>query len=569
MIHPEKNLFEMDHVFDIKRYRKNMRRNSLPSKKFTQLLVIACLILAGCNRGTSPANVAASPSGAVSQPSPSTTAATPTAVLPATEASPAAATNSPSSGSLPAPGVLDTPWNDRSIYTDNLINSEQSILEKLPGASVYHIYLSISSDMLTLNGKEEVAYTNRTAAPLNEICFRLFPNLYGSLMNVSNLQVNNQKVDGVLEQENTALRVPLYQALPPGQPVVLRLDFTVNVPTDGGGNYNTFVFTEDVLALAQFYPLIPAYDSAGWHTEIPPNYGDVTYTDMSFYEVRITALAAVTIVSSGALLHEQKSGDQQTITLAGGPVRDFYIAASDQYSVTSQKVGETTVNIFSAPDRKDSADFTLKTTEKAFASYSRHFGAYPYTVFNIVTTPNNALGIEYPQVVALNQDLFDPNANFGNIPTSVLLEATSAHEIAHQWFYGIVGDDQVNQPWLDEAMAQYDTYLYYLDSYGPDAALSYSQDWQRRWDRVDDADTPIGLPVKDYTPQSYGAIVYGRGPIFIETLSEQMGQDKFAAFLKDYYQTYQWGIATTDGFEKLASKDCGCDLSGLFQEWVQ
>ncbi len=536
-------------------------------QKNMRILLVTCLLLAGCLGAPSP-----QPTPTATPPAPPATAALPadTSQPPAAAPTPPPATNSPGSGSLPAPQIFPTGWSDRSVFRANLISSDQGVLNQLPGASVYHIDLTIPTDMVSLQGKEEVYYTNRTGKPLQEIYFRLFPNLYGSsLMTVSHLQVNGQSTEGVLEQENTALRVPVSPLLQPGQAAVISLDFSVNVPTDGGGNYNSFVYTKQVLALAQFYPLIPAYDSAGWHLEIPPNYGDVTYTDTSFYEIRVTAPETVTVASSGSILQQQKSGNQQVLTLAGGPIRDFYLAASDQYSVISEKIGETTVNGYASAGQKELAGRTLGFAQKAFASYAQHFGVYPYTVFNIIGTPNDALGIEYPQAIALNQNLWDPKADFGSIPASVLLEATTAHEIAHQWFYGVVGDDQVNQPWLDEAMAQYDTFLYYEDTYGISAAQSYSQDWSNRWKRVNDANTPIGLPVSSYTAQSYGAIVYGRGPIFIETLSQQMGADKFAAFLKDYYQTYQWGISTTDDFEKLANKDCGCNLDGLFNEWVK
>ena len=149
-----------------------------------------------------------------------------------------------------------------------------------------------------------------------------------------------------------------------------------------------------------------------------------------------------------------------------------------------------------------------------------------------------------------------------------LLESVVAHEVAHQWFYNGVGNDQVDDPWLDEALAQFLTLLYYADVYGPDGSQGFHNSLQRRWNRVNRADIPIGLPVRDYTPEEYGAIVYGRGPLFIEALSQAMGGEAFDAFLRDYYQTYQWDIATGEGFKALAEEHCACDLTTLFEEWV-
>jgi aminopeptidase N len=149
-----------------------------------------------------------------------------------------------------------------------------------------------------------------------------------------------------------------------------------------------------------------------------------------------------------------------------------------------------------------------------------------------------------------------------------MLEATIAHEVAHQWFYGLVGNDQIDEPWLDEALAQYATLVYYQDVYGPDGATGFHDSLEGRWNRVNRADIPIGLPVRDYSPQEYGAIVYGRGPLFLEALSERMGTDVFETFLSDYYLTFQWGIATSQDFQALAEQHCECDLTDLFEEWV-
>ncbi len=66
----------------------------------------------------------------------------------------------------------------------------------------------------------------------------------------------------------------------------------------------------------------------------------------------------------------------------------------------------------------------------------------------------------------------------------------------------------------------------------------------------------------------YSAIVYGRGPIFIETLAESMGQAKFNSFLCSYYDLHQWGIATSESFKAMAEQACICDLTPLFEEWV-
>jgi aminopeptidase N len=204
----------------------------------------------------------------------------------------------------------------------------------------------------------------------------------------------------------------------------------------------------------------------------------------------------------------------------------------------------------------------------ALKSYEQRFGEYPYPEMELTGTPMLALGIEYPGIMAMNLDLYDPEASIGGAPSYVYLEATVAHEVSHQWFYNVVGNNQVQQPWLDEALAQYSTYLYFLDTYGTQAASGFEQSWYDRWDLTNRADIPIGLPAGDYQGAEYSAIVYGRGPIFISELSQQMGQNNLDRFLRQYVQQHAWGIATEAGFESAAEEACECVLDDLLSGWV-
>jgi aminopeptidase N len=362
--------------------------------------------------------------------------------------------------------------------------------------------------------------------------------------------------------------VPLAPALQPGEQAVIQLQFTVKVPASEGGNYGTFAFLNEVLALAHFYPMIAVYDDEGWNVEIAPEIGDVIYADSSFYLVRVTAPATQTLVASGIEIDRAEQEGQQTVTFAAGPVRDFYLAASDRYSVTSRTVGETTVNSYAPAELGDGAETALHQAAQALEDFNNRFGNYPFTEFDIVSTTTFALGIEYPGLVAILVDLYEQSENVGGTPAGNLMEAVIAHEVAHQWFYSVIGNDQVDEPWLDEALAQYATLLYFSDVYGPAAAGGFRGSLERRWNRVDRAEIPIGLPVRAYTPQEYSSIVYGRGPLFLEKLAETMGQQTFEAFLRDYYQSQRWDIATGEEFKALAEQHCGCELTPLFETWV-
>jgi aminopeptidase N len=148
------------------------------------------------------------------------------------------------------------------------------------------------------------------------------------------------------------------------------------------------------------------------------------------------------------------------------------------------------------------------------------------------------------------------------------MESTVAHEVGHQWFYSLVGDDQLDDPWLDESLTQFATLQYYTDLYGAEGADGFRASLEGRWARVENAGIPIGLPVAGYNGSEYGAIVYGRGPLFFVALKNEMGAEIFDAFIKDYTETNAWGIATPEGLQSLAEKYCACELDVIFAEWV-
>jgi hypothetical protein len=477
-----------------------------------------------------------------------------------------ACTTSPQGRTVPHPFDMD--WDDRAIFRDGLIDAEQAALDGLPGATVYHMDLQIPDDFLVLQGRQQVRYTNQENEPLSEIYFRLFPNAAGGEAIASAVKVDEQDVEPAYEFEDSALRVPLPTALQPGQQVVIQMDFSVKVPLEMGGNYGLFGYFDNVLVLDEFYPVIPVYDDEGWNVEVPPPNADTSYFDASFYVVRVTAPAKLTVVASGIEVGRESEGDNQLLTFAAGPARDFYLAASDRYTVVSKKVGETEVNSYAFEERTDGAKLALQYAVDALKSYNERFGVYPYTELDVVSTPMQALGIEYPGIMGISLNLYDPDETVAGLPSRIMMEGTVAHEVAHQWFYNAVGNDQVDEPWLDEAMAQYLTGLYYADTYGESAAQSYRSSWNSRWDRVDRAEIPIGMPAGSYVDQEYGAIVYGRGPLFVAALAKEMGQEKFDEFLRDYYESHKWGIGTGDAFKQLAEGHCQCELTALFEEWV-
>jgi hypothetical protein len=489
------------------------------------------------------------------------TAETPTEV-PATEAAP------DSGKRLPPSTLFDIEWHDRSPFQAGLVEAEAHVLDELLSGTVYHMDLALSEDGASLSGRQEILYTNQEAVVLDAVYYHLYPNILGGRVDVSAVTVNEVPVSAELQNQDSILRVPVESTLPPGGQVVIQLEFLVDIPTESGSNYGVFATIDGVVALAHFYPQVAVYDAEGWDTAVPPSNGDVTYSDSNYYLVRLTAPADLVLMTSGIITENQAEGDNQVLTIASGPTRDFYLAGSDEYIVSTATIGETTVKSYGFPEFAERVDAALEYTLASMESFNNRFGVYPFTEFEIGPTPNLALGVEYPGVVVLNARIYDPDDSFGSTPTGFYIEATTVHEVAHQWYYSVVGNDQPNEPWVDEALVSYATYLYFVDEYGESGAEGYRQSFFNRWDVLDREEIPIGMPAGSYEGSAYSAIVYGRGPLFFEALSETMGEAVFNEFIRDYYETFQWGIATGRDIKTLAEEHCGCDLTPLFETWV-
>ena len=486
-----------------------------------------------------------------------------------TAAATTASTQSSVSPTLASAQLLVDDWDNREIFRSGLIKDEQKTLTQLAGASIYHLDVQIDDNLTALHGQERVRYTNQEDKALNEVYFQLFPNMEGGKSNVTAASVDGQTVQPVYEANNDTARVPLSTALQPGQHIVIQMDFQVEVPTDvTGGNYGLLGYLNNILVLDGFYPAIPVYDAKGWHAgQLPPN-SDTTFQDASFYVVRVTAPAALKLIASGLQVDSTQKDDHQVVTFAVGPARDFYMAASERFEVVSDMVGETKVNSYAFADSAQGSNLALQTAVNAIKSYSQRLGTYPYTEFDVVSTPmQGALGIEYPGITGINYAIYDIGSSTSS-SAAINLEGTVAHEVGHQWFYNVVGNDQINEPWLDESVTQYITGLYFLDQYGAQGWSGSRDSWLSRWERVANKLMPIGLPAVSYQDKEYGAIIYGRGPLFVDALEQKLGQKVFDQFLRDYYQAHKWGIATTAEFKQFAEKDCQCDLTALFDEWV-
>jgi aminopeptidase N len=145
------------------------------------------------------------------------------------------------------------------------------------------------------------------------------------------------------------------------------------------------------------------------------------------------------------------------------------------------------------------------------------------------------------------------------------------HEVAHQWWYSVVGNDQVDEPWLDEALANYSTALYYEWTRDPqEAAATIAEHIDERYEAYVQAygDGIVGGPTSAYTRASYYPLVYGKGALFFAALRREIGDDAFFQGLRGYYERYKYRVGTAEGLRRAMETAYGHPLDEFFQHWI-
>lgn len=538
-----------------------------------RIVLICLLALAGCAGAAVPSPTAVPPPTVLALPSQPPIGAT---LLPSDLGGTRIASpqTTESSAQTPVAPAQTTPGTPLPIPTPSAVSFDFSLRPQFKAdlntplnKTVYTMSWDLNDDLSQLTGTQRVIFVNRTGKPLNEIYFRLFanyPNEEGGIQ-IKSVQISGRGAATTLEAQNTALRVALGVPLAPERMVIMQLDYVVTIPRSAPVRYADFVNAGWITTLPTVYPIIPAYDAAGWHLEVPPPYGDLVYADSSVYDVTITTPSQYKVIASGQLVEEVNKGARVSRRFLGAPMRDFDANISSSLISSSTMVDDITVNSWYQPAHEESGKRALDWTAAAVRVYEKRFGPYPFKELDLVETPTTAGGIEYPGLITVASNLYtDPGQlNF--------FEFATVHETAHEWFYSTVGNDQVNNPWLDEAMAQYASLVYFEDTYGKQTAETIqinSFDTQYEKAKAKYGDRPAGLPVSAYDENAYGAFIYAKGPKFFQAVRDQIGDDAFFKALQTYYQKFKYLIATPADLVKAFNDASGQDITPLFKKWI-
>jgi len=455
-----------------------------------------------------------------------------------------------------------------------MLESQQNEINGLSDLPRYAIRVSLDFDQHRLTGHLRVDYTNTESVPLDVLYFRLYPNGHKSYGNDGSMEVSNVTKAGVpvipeLSLEDTVLAVPLISTLPVGGQTVIEMDFITNVPVElGSYGYGIYAFSDNVLSLASWFPMLAVYDEDGWNLDPVSVMGDSVYSDAAFFTVDVQISPDLTLVATGVEIASQEREGALQVRYASGPVRDFMIVASPDFVKASENVEGVQVNSYYLPGDQQGGEKALQVTLDSVQAFNHRFGIYPYKELDIVETPlQYASGVEYPGLFLLGKVLYQN-------PNDPKLTYVTAHEAGHQWWYSVVGNDVFDHPWLDESLTTYTSPLYFDATQGDRAYQEAVGYFQGRYDSFVSkyADDQITASLSHYEsrgdPTAYSVIVYSKGAIFFAALRKEIGDEAFFQALQDYYARFKYQIAAPDDLLEAFQKASGKDLGEFYQKWL-
>lgn len=448
-------------------------------------------------------------------------------------------------------------------------------------ADNYTIVCAYDDSAKVLTAVQTVETVNRSENALDTIKFHLYANAYREdaktpLVPVGytstayyhgkswgDITIDSVKLDGepvafTIEGEDAdILCVPLSREWFPDDKATVEITYTIQL----ANVRHRLGWTENAVNLGNFYPILCKIENGQYCTTPYYNVGDPYVSDVANYDVTIKFADSYIVASTGNLVEAESADGFVTYNYTAKAVRDFAVVASRNYKVVSQTVDGVAINYYYYNDADSEA--SLATAVGAYKYYSQNVGKYPYEQLSVCETEFCFGGMEYPQLVMVTSG--------GNS----YLEAV-AHEVAHQWFYGVVGNNQIENAWMDEGLAEFLTSLYMDDAGTLPLAQSVKANYKTYTTYVDvlnnyydDVDISF-RKLPDYrNDNEYVVMTYVKGSLMFNTLYETMGKTKFMKALSDYFDQAMFTVAPPSQMIQCFAKVGGEEIAAIFNNFAE
>lgn len=447
----------------------------------------------------------------------------------------------------------------------------------------------------------------RAAIPADDdrMRFRVFAGMeaFNSGLAISNVTVDGDRVDHELDRSLLTVENP---SGPGDREVAIDFDFTIdqmaaNESLLGALTGDTLQpdqvgllgRTETGMQLGHWFPV---WMPNGTRTDPDPSgFGDIGAFAAAVICARVAVPDDYTVITSGARF----AADGATVSESATGIRDFAMLISNDIEMLKGTVEGVEVRVWGPSGDREALQTALDYSLVSQQALHDAFGPYPWTEIDVVSAPlgGGVGGMEWPGMVWIerslfaggipglgglgglgdlfNNDLFDDVlGGLGGEALDSTLEWTIAHELGHEWFHAVVGNDSIASPAVDEPLAQFAACVA-MERIHPDNwrdicdAQTTDQFAQARALGVDDAPADQASDEFDSALQ-YGAVVYGKAPGFYFEAAEIMGWDELVDALAGFVEANAFSLVGTDVLRDHlveAAGDDGPAIDALWERW--
>ncbi|PZE20110.1 M1 family metallopeptidase [Paenibacillus xerothermodurans] len=464
----------------------------------------------------------------------------------------------------------------------------------------YHLEVELHAEDKRLSGTSTFTWKNPGSVPVRELYFHLYPNAFNSEkttfmkesggrlrndkstaasvggMDITSIKTRNgQELSSRMEfvqpddgnkEDRTLMKLTLPAPVNPGDRITLNCAYDVKLPAV----FARMGYAGDFVMAGQWFPKLAVYEPAGLRGRTAEGWNlhqyhgnSEFYADFGLYDVRIKVPADYTVAATGfPIKPATQDGQTKTYTFYADDVHDFAWAASPHFIyyeepyATSHLPG-VRIKLYLDPKHDHLKQRYMTAAKKALARYSQWYGSYPYSTLSIVIPPENgngAGGMEYPTLVT--------GWGAAEEQPDLELERVIVHEIAHQFWYGIVANNEFEEAWLDEGFASYaeDKFMELEYDVRPNLAIEASYITSPR---------PLQLNSWSYGQHGeYAGNVYTRSKLVLKSIESEIGTELMSRVLKAYFQKWKFGHPTTADFQKVLENTTNTSWSHFFDQYI-
>jgi len=488
--------------------------------------------------------------------------------------------------------------------------------------STYAFKVSLDVQKKLLKASQTIKWKNPSAVATDELYFHLYPNAFSNRhteflrgrsipeKSFSHISINNVLADGKQTQlqfdvarignkyDSTVAKIILDAPLNQNDSVEITLEYELKIPkalSRFGYDAN-----EKFFFFAQWFPKLGVYENGKWICE--PYYSFTEfYADFANYDLEISIPSEFVLASSGEIINKKVESQHTTYRVKQKNIHDFaWLAAREVVDFTDTIKGKnnsaTEVHYVLQQTNEDAKDRIRDAVKNAFIYFDNNIGKFPYKTLTVIDAPTKAgmiSAMEYPALFTFSKDYFSPE--FTKDVEEVIL-----HEFSHQYFYGMLANNETSEAWLDEGFAEYLSQKILQKKYGKRFAsfklfgyLPVTGLELLSIEQIPFIYTLTEIPkpfeadlLSVYYPYAtfgslndtsfnllnrkvYQAVSYAKGALFLFTLEKYLGEQKLLFVMRQYFNQFKFKHPTAQDFfsvlRKSTHQNIGWLINGFYE----